>query len=268
MNGKFLIFILLSLFLLFFFNTASADDSFARKIMELVEDRDDGDDEKTEMRMILIDKGGKKRVRHMLSYAKDKGEDVLKLMFFISPADVKDTGFLTYDYDDYKKDDDQWLYLPALKKSKRIASTDKSGSFMGSDFSYADMTKRQTENYEYTFLKESKVRGKNVAVIKSVPRTEDIVKEYGYTQSVVFVRRDINMVVRAVHWLDEGNKMKYMDIEELEVIDGIHVAKKVKMITKRGKLTLHTTFFLKDKVRFNENLGYDFFSIRRMEKGI
>ena len=50
-----------------------------------------------------------------------------------TPADVKDTGFLTYDYDDESRDDDQWLYLPALKKTKRIASSDKSGSFMGSD---------------------------------------------------------------------------------------------------------------------------------------
>ena len=63
-------------------------------------------------------------------------------MFFLSPADVKDTGFLTYDYDEEGRDDDQWLYLPALKKTKRIASGDKSGSFMGSDFTYADMTDR------------------------------------------------------------------------------------------------------------------------------
>ena len=48
-------------------------------------------------------------------------------MFFLQPADVKDTAFLTTDYDDPKKDDDQWLYLPALRKTKRIATTDKSG---------------------------------------------------------------------------------------------------------------------------------------------
>ena len=56
-------------------------------------------------------------------------------------------------YDD-EKDDDQWLYLPALKKTKRIASGDKSGSFMGSDFTYADMTTRNLDNYDYTLLKE------------------------------------------------------------------------------------------------------------------
>ena len=52
---------------------------------------------------------------------------------------MKNTGFLTYDYDASGKDDDQWLYLPALGKTKRIASSDQSGAFMGSDFNYSDL---------------------------------------------------------------------------------------------------------------------------------
>ena len=65
---------------------------------------------------------GSRRTRKIRSYRMDKGEDEQSIMFFMEPADVKDTGFLTYDYDDIDRDDDQWLYLPALKKSKRIAS--------------------------------------------------------------------------------------------------------------------------------------------------
>ncbi|MCG8550735.1 MAG: outer membrane lipoprotein-sorting protein [Desulfobacterales bacterium] len=244
------------------------DDPRARKIMERVDDRDDGDNEISEMKMILIDKHGKKRIREMRNFVKDKGDDILKLMFFLSPADVRDTGFLTYDYDDYQRDDDQWLYLPALRKSKRIASTDKSGSFMGTDFSYADMTKPEIENYDYTLLKESKVRDKPVWVIKAVPRTQDVIDEYGYIRSVLFVQKDIDMVVRAVHWLDEGNKVKYMDMEVIENIEGIWVGTRNKMTTKRGKLMLHKTIFIKEKVRFNQGLDETFFSIRQMEKGI
>ena len=70
-----------------------------------------------------------------------------------------DTGFLTYDYDDPVRDDDQWLYLPALKKTKRIATGDKSGSFMGSDFSYADLTSRELDRYDFRLMKQAEVNG-------------------------------------------------------------------------------------------------------------
>ena len=101
--------------------------------MEKVNARDVGERSISEMEMILIDKKGNKRVRKLKTYGLEQGKDSKSLMFFISPADVKNTGFLTYDYDESGKDDDQWLYLPALRKTKRIASGDKSGSFMGSD---------------------------------------------------------------------------------------------------------------------------------------
>ena len=118
---------------------ALADDPEARAIMEKVDARNDGDNQVSDMEMILIHKKGKKRIRRIHTFSKDRGEDTLKLMFFQYPADVRGTAFLTFDYDNPDKDDDQWLYLPALRKTKRIASTDKSGSFMGSDLTYSDM---------------------------------------------------------------------------------------------------------------------------------
>jgi hypothetical protein len=103
-----------------------ADDPVARGIMEKVDAREDGDNSTSNLEMTLIDKRGKKRVRELRALRKDKGIDDYSMMFFLSPADVKDTGFLTYDYDEADRDDDQWLYLPALKKTKRIASSNKS----------------------------------------------------------------------------------------------------------------------------------------------
>ena len=154
-----------------------ADDPKARAIVEKVDARDDGDNQTADMEMVLIDKKGQKRVRKIHTFSKDKGKDTLKLMFFLHPADVKDTAFLTYDYDDPDKDDDQWLYLPALRKTKRIATADKSGSFMGSDLNYSDMTSLDLEDYDYSFYekgKESEVRGNKVFVIWSVPRSKKL----------------------------------------------------------------------------------------------
>ena len=247
---------------------ARADDAKAREIMLKVDAREDGDNSTADMQMILIDKSNRERVRTIKSFSKDKGQDTWRLMFFLEPADVKDTAFLTYDYDDPNKDDDQWMYLPALKKTKRIASSDKSSPFMGSDFSYADMTKRSVDNYNYKLLKEDEVRGQKVWVIEAEPKTKRIVDQYGYDKSVLFVRQDNYVVVRGVNWVNEGGKLKYMDAKQIEQIDGIWVVTEMLMTTKKSKQTLHSTVIKMNNVKFNQDLSEDLFTVRRMEKGL
>ncbi len=239
----------------------------AREIMDRVDDRYDGDDATQDMEMLLIDKNGKRRLRKLLSFSRDVGEDTYSLLFFVSPADVEDTGFLTYDYD-AEKDDDQWLYLPALRKTKRIASSDKSGSFMGSDFSYADMTTREVDRYDWTLMKETEVRGEPCWQIQGIPNTQDEIDETGYTKSIQFVRKDNYMVVRSLAWLEKGGRLKYMDVTKLEQIDGIWVATEILMTTKKGKVTQHKTILRSHDVRFGQDLEDDFFSVRRLEKGL
>ncbi len=240
----------------------------ARQIMERVDDRDDGDNGVSDMVMTLIDKNGNKRARKIRNYTKDKGADKQRIMFFLAPADVKDTGFLTYDYDDYSKDDDQWLYLPALGKSKRIASSDKSGSFMGSDFNYSDMTSKNLDAYDFRILDEKEVRGKKSWVIEAIPKTEEEIEETGYSKSVLFVRQDNFMIVRAVLWVNEGGRIKYMDSPKIELIDGIWVATKRTMTTKKNRRTLHKTELNFYNVKFNQPLDQEMFTLRRLEKGL
>jgi Outer membrane lipoprotein-sorting protein len=250
---------------------AAADDPEARAIMEKVDVRNDGDNQTGLMEMILIDKRGKKRIRKISSFFKDKGEDTLKLMFFMHPADVKDTGFLTYDYDDPDRDDDQWLFLPALRKTKRIASSDKSGSFMGSDLNYSDMTDRNLEDYDFTFYKkqkETEVRGNKVWIIESTPRNREVIEETGYKKSLLFVRPDIDFVVRVVRWEESGGYVKFVDVKGLEQIDNIWVATEMHIRRKQGKQTVHQTVLRLNDVKFNQALEEDMFTIRRLEKGL
>ena len=246
----------------------AADDPIARAIMEKVDARDDGDNQRAEMKMVLIDKKDYQRVRRIQTYTKDKGEDTQRLMFFEHPADVKDTGFLTYDYDDPDKDDDQWLYLPALRKTKRIASSDKSGSFMGSDLTYSDMTSRDLEDYDFTIKKEVVVYGQQTWLIESIPRSREVVEETGYTKSYLFVRQDNYYVVRAVHWVRDGGYLKYVDTKKLELIDGIWVGTEMHVTKKKGKKKVHKTILTFSNVRFNQDLTEDLFTIRRLEKGL
>ncbi len=244
-----------------------ADDPKARAIMQKVDARDDGETISEDMKMILIDKNGKKRVRELKTYGKDFGEDSYSIMFFKSPADVKNTAFLTYDYDDPSKDDDQWLYLPALKKVKRIPSSDKSSSFMGSDFSYFDMTDRDLEDYDFKLLKEIKVRGNPAWMIESTPRSKKVIKESGYTKTIGIVRKDNYVVVRAINFMKNGKK-KYMDITKLKQISGIWVPQEMTMTTKKGKKTLHKTVLKFSNIKLNKPLDDGMFTTRRLEKGL
>jgi len=244
-----------------------ADDTNARAIMQKVDARDEGDTLEQDMLMVLIDKNGKERTRDLKSYAKDFGVDNYRTMFFKSPSDVKNTAFLTYDYDDGAKDDDQWLYLPALKKVKRIPSTDKSSSFMGSDFSYFDMTDRDLENYDFKLLKETKVRGHDAWMIESTPRNQKVIDESGYEKTIAIVRKDNYVVVRAINFLTNGKK-KYLDLKQIHKENGIWLVDEMTMTTKKGKRTLHKTILTFSNVTLNAPIDDGVFTTRRLEKGL
>ena len=248
-----------------------AAEKTGREIMQLVKDRDDGNNVVMDMDMILIDAKGNQRERKLRSFrrdAPDNPDDAQSIMFFLDPANVKDTGFLTYDYDDSDKDDDQWLYLPALKKVKRIAASDKSGSFMGSDFTYADMSSPDLDDYEYKLMKETEVNGHKVWQILSTPKTEDEIERTGYTRSVLFIRQDNHVLVRSVNWVKKGDRHKYMDVKELEQIDGIWTTTEMVMTTKKGKETEHSSVMRMSNVKYDQPMEDDLFSQRRLSKGL
>ena len=245
----------------------AADDAKARAIMKKVDARDDGKTLEQNMLMVLIGKNGKKRSRDIKSYTKDFAADEYRLLFFKSPADVKNTAFLTYDYNKASKDDDQWLYLPALGKVKRIPSTDKSSSFMGSDFSYFDMTDRNIEAYDFKLLKETKVHGQAAWVIQSIPRSRKTIKESGYTQTIAIVRKDNYMVVRAINYMKNGKK-KYLDLRRIHKQKGIWVVDEMTMTTKKGKRMTHKTVLKFKNIKVNKALADDLFTTRRLPKGL
>ena len=243
----------------------------AHEIMQQVKNRDDGNNVVMDMNMTLIDADGTTRERLIRSYRRDDPErpqDSQSIMFFLGPANVKDTGFLTFDFDDSDKDDDQWLYLPALKKVKRIASSDKSGSFMGSDFTYADMSSPNLNDYDYSLMKETEVDDIKVWQILSTPKTAEEIKRTGYSKSVAFVRQDNFVVVRSVNWLEKGNRLKFMEVKKLAQIDGIWTSLEIVMSTKKGKITEHASVLRWSDVKYNQTLDDDLFSQRRLSLGL
>jgi len=142
---------------------------------------------------------------------------------------------------------------------------------MGSDLTYSDMTSRNLEDYDYTFYekaKEKDVKGVRTWVLWSIPRSKDIIEETGYEKSLLFVRQDNFFVIRALHWVRDGGYLKYMDVKDLQLIDGIWVAAELHVTKKKAKKLAHKTILKLNNVKFNQDLDYELFTVRRMEKGL
>ena len=237
----------------------------ARQVAVNIDERDDGDDQTSEMEMVLINKQGKQRVRKVLTYQKDYGEDDKMVMFFLEPADVKGTGFLTWNYDDESKDDDQWLYLPALKKVRRIASSNKADYFMGTDFTYNDMGDREIDDYTYAHIDTEVIDGIECYHLERLPKDDDVIKESGYGRTEIWVRPDIWMMVKAVFYDKKMKLLKELMTSDFEEIDGIWTAKKMHMQNIQKE---HQTIFTFGNISYNTGLDDDIFSQRRLIKGV
>ncbi len=138
-----------------------------------------------DMLMVLRNKHNRESVRRLRIKALEvEGDGDKSLTIFDNPKDVKGTAFLNFTHK--VGDDDQWLYLPALKRVKRISSRNKSGSFMGSEFSYEDIASQEVEKYTYKWIRDKKYDGQKCFVVEFYPVDK---KDSGYTRQVSWIDR-------------------------------------------------------------------------------
>ena len=152
-------------------------------IAEEADRRDQGfGDSAGRLTMTLRNRAGQETLRSMRSQTLEvPGDGDKSMVIFDDPKDVRGTAFLSFTYKEGP--DDQWLYLPALKRVKRIASSNKSGPFMGSEFSYEDLSSQEVEKYRYLYLRNEAFDGRDHFVIERYPRDA----RSGYTRQVVWM---------------------------------------------------------------------------------
>jgi len=231
-----------------------------REIVDKAYNLPTGDDQTSVLTMTLINKSGQTRVRKIQQYTKDFGDTEKSIMFFKTPADVKNTSFMNWSYDSDKADD-QWIYLPALKKVKRISSDSKSDYFMGSDFTYDDLGDRKLDADTHKLLREETIDGVECYVVESVSKDED----YMYSKTITWIRKN-NFVGMKKEFYDEDEELlKILSIKELKEIDGIWVITHSEMenVQKNHK----TTMELSD-IKINTGVPSSRFSERMMTRGI
>ncbi|MBU1342227.1 MAG: outer membrane lipoprotein-sorting protein [Proteobacteria bacterium] len=252
--------------------STSVADPTAFEVVKKMDTREDGDTLTTDTLMILINKSNQKRIRNIKNIRKDYGLDTKGIIFFLSPADVRNTAYMSYDFDDEVKEDDSWLYLPALQKVKRIASSDKSGSFMGSDFTYSDINGIQINDWEYTFVKETFILdGVDTWVVQGLPKSkvkDKVIEETGYLKTMMWIRKDNYMLVKGKYWVKQGQKIKYFKAGEIKKTDDIWTAHELTMITTvKGKVE-HSSVLKFSNVRYNTPINDATFTTRSMERGL
>lgn len=247
-----------------------ASETNADTIMAAVDARATGDKMVARMQMTITDNAGRSRVRVVQSRSMKVAGGTRQIMLFESPADVRNTGLLSMDWDDGAKDDDQWLYLPSLHKSTRIAASDKSGAFMGSDLTYADMTKKDLKNYTYTLSKPSApVGGEDCWLIESRPKSDKEKNETGYLKSMVWVSKTRLIPLQTKVWVIEGKKIKLIKSDRIELIEGVWVPRKTAVRTMRGDAVESTTVLEMLSVKINDaSVKASDFEQRRLEQGL
>lgn len=160
-------------------------------------------DVQSESEMILRNRQGQESIRRTHGKTLEViGDGDKTLIVFDYPGDVKGTAFLSYTH--AKEPDDQWLFLPALKRIKRISSNNKSGPFMGSEFAYEDISSQEIEKYKYRFIRDDALDGRQAFVIERTPTYE----HSGYTRQLAWVDKEMYQPLKIDFYDRKGSLLK------------------------------------------------------------
>lgn len=181
---------------------ALTDEEKGLEIMQESDRRDTGfGDSSADVTMILKSSSGDETRRLLkMNTLEVTGDGDKSLSIFDSPKDVKGTAFLSFTH--ALKPDDQWLYLPALKRVKRISSSNKSGPFVGSEFAFEDLTSFEVPKYKYKYLRDEKLGDKDCFVIELHPQYE----ESGYTRQISWIEKERYIPLK-VEYYDRKNAL-------------------------------------------------------------
>ena len=243
----------------------SAAGLTAAAVVRLGQERDTGRDSRADMRMRLFDRQGRSRERVMTVMSKRGAGPAgdRTLLRFSSPNDIRNTGFLVWEHPD--KEDERFLFLPALGRVRRIAGAEKQESFVGSDLSYEDIGGRQLDDYTYAFVNERATWSAPDGSKQDAWVVESHAKDPGvpYPRSTSTILKDSLVMVHAEEFNRHNERGKLFDVRRFERVDGIWTVLALSVVNEktRTRTDLETT-----AIRYNVGLTDDDFSRRRLEQ--
>ena len=227
-------------------------------VAQKLDEREKGDDASLTMDMTLIDKRGSERQRKLFIIRKDfEGKDKL-LLKFIYPMDIKGTSFLVWEHEG--KDNERFLYLPALGRIRRIATREKNENFAGTDFSYEDISGRKLEDYTYKLMKEEIIyEEKNCYLLASYPKE----KNSRYPKILSCVRKDNFVVIKGEYYNKKDEIEKSYKVQKLDKINGIWTVLEHSMENHK---TAHKTLIKVKDVQYNKGVPDKRFERRALKR--
>jgi outer membrane lipoprotein-sorting protein len=216
--------------------------------------------------MRIIDEKGGERVRKIKQASKlfDNGETEKRLIRFMEPADVKGTGLLTFDYK--SKGDDLWLYMPALRKVRRIVSTEKAKNFLGSEFSYSDMSPPSPDDFNFKILGEEKFKEVLCYKIEWMPKSEEVAKENGFSRRIIFIGKDNFMIRKSLYYDSEGKLLKELIVHEIKELDTKNHKFRAMNLEMINRQNGRRSTLVNEQLEFNPNVDDSYFTTGYLER--
>ncbi len=217
------------------------------------------------MKMVLENSRGQQRIRTIEGWSHELSDaEEHRFARFLEPSDVRDTTLLTYDYDE--KDDDIWLYLPALKKIKRILSSNKTDYFMGSDFTYEDMENLDLVNWTYKLTGSETIDGVDCYVLEEAPNNDEEAKDSGYTKRVSWIAKS-DFIPRRIEFYDKKKRLsKRMGFEDIRPTSDSDPRPRAHKMTMENFITKHKTVLFFEKLDLDVEVDDDVFSQRNLRQ--
>ena len=215
----------------------------------------------TRSRMVITAKNGSTTERIIDQYAKDDAAGRARsVIVFQSPATVRGTRFLTMDNAAGKSD--QWIFLPSLGKVRRIAASEGGGNFMGTDFSYDDMSSmdRDVGLDTHTILREETLGGAACYVIQSVPKAGD----YQYSKTILWIDKEQYRIYKSEMYDKRGALLKVMEMSGYKDVQGRDTASETKVSTVPAGTS--TTIYM-DIVKYDDPIPEGVFTTSYLETG-
>ena len=229
--------------------------------------RDQGQHSAQRLVMDLIEKDGFTRTRETRLFRIQEEEGRKLVIFYESPKTLEGTAFLTHDHFEAGREDDLWLYLPALRKTRRIAAADRGRAFLATDLSYEDMklgTRVSLEDYRWRTLGAEEVEDERRIVVEARPVDEETAEELGYGRVELRVDPSIWLVRRSDFEDPAGRALKTARMEAVRQVDGIWTVHRIEVENHR---TGHRTIFRSEDVDYEGEVPEDLFTPRALRRG-
>lgn len=242
------------------FNALAKEFSNGKELATAAYNRPDGDNSISLSTMLLVEKGHKPRVRKMYTFSLDAGNGNKSMMIrFKKPADISNTGLLTIDYSG-DKDSEQWVYLPAINKSRRISTKRKGGHFVGSDILYEDLRDRTVDMDKHRILRKEKFNKMDTIVMESIPVEAD---NSVYDKKISWIHPKTLLPLK-VDIYQNGSKdpVKRVLAKQIEKKQAYWTVMKSVV---RDLKTRHETHLQINKIKYDQAIPGELFSLKYLE---